>query len=151
MTEVFLMPLTNWLFAAARLRMLAAANVTEAIANVALSIILGRRFGLIGIAMGTVIPLLVVQICWVAPYACKSLNISFRRFATLIIPGAVAATIFLVSALLLRSVAANNGYVGLIGAASLISLVYWPIVFFACLGKQDRGFIWRAVAAPAAQ
>jgi O-antigen/teichoic acid export membrane protein len=151
MTEVFLMPLTNWLFAAAKLRMLAAANITEAIANIALSIILGRMFGLIGIAMGTVIPLLVVQICWVAPYACKSLNISLRRFATLIIPGAMAATVFLVSALLLRSVAATNGYAGLILAATVISLVYWPIVFFTCLGKQDRGFIWRAVAIPAAQ
>jgi O-antigen/teichoic acid export membrane protein len=151
MTEVFLMPLTNWLFATARLRMLAAANITEAIANITLSIILGKMFGLIGIAMGTVLPLLVVQLCWVAPYACKSLNISLRRFVMLIIPGALAATVFLMVALLLSGIAASNGYVGLVIAATLITLVYWPTVLFACLGKQDREFIWRAVAVPARQ
>jgi O-antigen/teichoic acid export membrane protein len=151
MTEVFLMPLTNWLFAAAKLRMLAVANVTEAITNITLSIILGKMFGLIGIAMGTVLPLLVVQVFWVAPYACKMLNISFRQFAMLIIPGVVAATVFLGSALSLRSIAANNGYVGLLCAGTLITLVYWPTVLLTCLGKHDRGFIWRAIAVPAAQ
>jgi|SoiMethySBSTD1v2_1073268.scaffolds.fasta_scaffold00327_19 O-antigen/teichoic acid export membrane protein len=151
MTEVALIPLTNWLFASARHRMLAIANLTEALVNIALSIILGKMFGLIGIAMGTVIPLLVFQIGWVAPYACKGLGISRRRFAMLIVPGALAATVFLIVALALRNVAVSNGYVGLILAGGVITLVYWPTVLFACLGKQDRGFIWRAVAVQAAQ
>ena len=150
MTELFLMPMTNWLLASARHRMLAIANLSEAIVNVTLSLILGKLYGLIGIALGTVIPLLAFQLCWVAPYACRSLKIDFRRFAGLVFPGALSAAIFAVLALALETTAEHNGYMGIIAAGAILTVVYWPAVLFTCLDKHDRGFIWRAIALPAA-
>ena len=75
MTELFLTPLTNSLLALAKHRVLAIANIIEAFCNLGLSIILGKMFGLVGIALGTTIPLLVMQLFWVAPYAARELNI----------------------------------------------------------------------------
>jgi O-antigen/teichoic acid export membrane protein len=149
MTELFLMPLTNWLLASARHRMLAIANLTEAVANVVLSIVLGKILGLIGIALGTVIPLLLVQLCWVAPYACRSLNISMRRLAELTIPAAISASIFLVLSLTLEGTAASHGYIGIITAGAALTIVYWPAVLFTCLDKHDRGYIRRAIVVSA--
>jgi O-antigen/teichoic acid export membrane protein len=148
MTEVFLLPLTNWLLAAAKHRMLAIANLTEALVNVALSIILGRMFGLVGVALGTVIPLMAFQVFWVAPYACRQVGLGTRRFVALAIPGVVAIVVFVAVSTLLASVVRSNGYLGVFAAGAIISLVYWPAVFFFCFSPADRVVIWRALPIP---
>jgi O-antigen/teichoic acid export membrane protein len=145
MTELFLMPLTNSLFASAKHRSLAIANLTEAIVNIAMSIVLGRLYGLLGIALGTSIPLLAVQLFWVAPYGCRSLGISVGRFARLALPAVVAIVVFVLVSSALTGVAASNGYVGLVLAAAGITLVYWPAVIALCLTSDDRGRIWSAL------
>lgn len=145
MTELFLMPLTNSLFASAKHRPLAIANVTEAFANIALSIILGRMYGLLGVALGTMIPLLIVQLLWVVPYGCRSLDIAVRRFARLALPAAIAIGIFALVSSALADVAIANGYIGVILAGAGISLVYWPAVIFLCLTGHDRHRIWSAL------
>ncbi len=94
MTDLFLTPLTNSLWASAKHRMLAFANITDAVCNLVLSIVLGRKFGLVGIALGTTIPLILVQLFWVAPYACRTLNIGVLQFVGLLRPAAVAVSVF---------------------------------------------------------
>ena len=145
MTELFLMPLTNSLFASAKHKSLAIANVTEAVVNIGLSIVLGRLYGLLGVALGTMIPLLVVQLLWVAPYGCRSLDIPLGRFARLAVPAVIAIVIFAVVATALAGVAISNGYVGVILAATGISVVYWPMVIALCLTRHDRNRIWIAL------
>jgi hypothetical protein len=139
------MPLTNSLFASAKHRSLAIANVTEAIVNVGLSIVLGRMYGLVGVAFGTLIPLLVVQLFWVAPYGCRSLGISVGRFARLAVPAAIAVAVFTIVSSALARVAVSDGYAGVIVAGAGISLVYWPAVTALCLTKDDRSRIWKAL------
>jgi O-antigen/teichoic acid export membrane protein len=149
LTEVFLMPLTNWLYAAARHRMLAGANAAEAVVNIVLSIILGRQFGLVGVALGTVIPLLLMQLAWVAPHACRSLGLGSRRFLMLAKPGLTSILVVGSTGYLIQRIANANGYLGVVAAATIITAVYWPVVLFLCLGGQDRDFIWRALPLPA--
>lgn len=145
MTELFLMPLTNALLAAAKHRMLAIANCTEAAVNVALSIGLGYSFGLLGVAFGTVIPLLLVQLAWVAPYACRTLEISSARFFTLLLPAVMAIAVFLTIAVLARSLVDYDGYVGVILGGGAVTLVYWPTVLFCCVNRWDRQRLWNAL------
>jgi O-antigen/teichoic acid export membrane protein len=148
MADLFLVPLTNWLLAAAEHRMMAIANLTEAVVNVILSIVLGRTLGLVGVALGTVIPLVAVQGLWVAPYACRSVGISPGQFCRLALPGALSAMVFLSTAFPLAGVVSNNGYLGIVIVASTITLVYWPTVLFLCLGRRDRALIWGALPLP---
>ena len=149
MTEVFLLPLTNWLYASANHKMLAIANIIEAMVNVALSIILGRKFGLVGVAIGTVVPLLLMQLFWVLPQASRLLEVPIRRFVALAIPAAISISTVMVAAVLVRATADSNGYVGIVLAGAVMTAIYWPIVLFVCLGRQHRGFIWRALPLPA--
>jgi O-antigen/teichoic acid export membrane protein len=145
MTELFLTPLLNSLLASAKHRMLAIANVTEAFCNLGLSILLGKMFGLIGVALGTTIPLLVMQLFWVGPYAARQLNIGLGSLIRLAVPAASAIAVFTVLSMLLRSVAWQNGYVGVIAGGAITTVIYWPIVVFVCLTREDRARLWHAL------
>ena len=149
MTDLFLTPLTNSLWASAKHRMLAIANVTDAVCNVVLSIALGRKFGLVGVALGTTIPLILVQLFWVAPYACRTLNIGLLQFVGLLRPAAVAVSVFAGLALLLGSASNDNGYLGIVTAGTIATVIYWPIALFACLTRDDRNRLWKALPLPA--
>ncbi len=49
----------------------------EAMANLILSLILIQSLGLIGVALGTAIPILIAELGIILPYALKKLNISW--------------------------------------------------------------------------
>lgn len=56
--------------------------VIEALANVALSLTLVYGVGLVGVALGTVLPLYLVELGLLLPYALKRLEIAPRRLLT---------------------------------------------------------------------
>jgi O-antigen/teichoic acid export membrane protein len=55
-------------------------GMVEAAANLTLSIVLARRMGLEGVAWGTVIPSLALQILFWPRYICRTLEISVREY-----------------------------------------------------------------------
>lgn len=57
-------------------RRLLVISVVDAIANVVLSVILAYRFGVLGVALGTMIPTTLVGWLWVVPLAIRRLGIS---------------------------------------------------------------------------
>jgi len=52
----------------------------ETIANVALSLVLMQYFGLIGVALGTLIPVVIVELGILLPYAFRTLQMSWTSF-----------------------------------------------------------------------
>jgi O-antigen/teichoic acid export membrane protein len=73
---------TRILFGMARHKPLAIALLIEGIANLILSIILIRRFGIVGDAVGTAIPLLCTSLIFLPYYLCRLLGIRLREFVT---------------------------------------------------------------------
>lgn len=57
-------------------RLLAASNMTMAASNLVLSVLLVRRFGLVGVAIGTLIPLVITSLFVVFPAACRLVKAS---------------------------------------------------------------------------
>ncbi len=53
----------------------------EALANIGLTLILIKPFGLLGVALGTAIPVFVVELFAFLPYALKQLNFPIKQFA----------------------------------------------------------------------
>ena len=68
---------TTLLKGAGRHSLLAGANLLMALANLALSIALVGRYGLIGVALGTLIPLAVISILVLFPAACRRVELPF--------------------------------------------------------------------------
>jgi O-antigen/teichoic acid export membrane protein len=70
----------NALYATMHQKAYAKVNIAEAVANLILSIILARRFGLLGIALGTLIPSIVVR-AFVQPWVIeRHLGVPVRNY-----------------------------------------------------------------------
>lgn len=55
-------------------------SVSDAVANVILSVILAFQFGVLGVALGTMIPTTLVGIFWVVPLTVNRLNIPWKTY-----------------------------------------------------------------------
>ena len=72
----------------------AVVSIAEAIANLTLSLILVRKYGIVGVALGTMISLLIVKIFVMPVYVSKIANVSlFNYIKVLIVPVIIASVI----------------------------------------------------------
>ena len=78
----------NLLFAMAKHKYLALINLGEAIANVALSVALARPLGLVGVAAGTAIPLLVCRLGVMPVVVSRLTGLTVRRWYANMLPAA---------------------------------------------------------------
>ena len=69
----------------------AVATIVEAVANLTLSIILVRRYGIVGVALGTLVPMLIVKILVMPVYVSRVAGVNLRRYVESLLPSAVAA------------------------------------------------------------
>jgi O-antigen/teichoic acid export membrane protein len=129
----------------ARHKTFAAVVIVEAFINLALSIILAKRMGIVGIALGTLIPLMLTTVFFLPPYLCRLLQVPLLTFlktsylapAGLCVP--MAATLFF-----LRHLFPARNYPELIiqvvvGAAVYMAGLTWLFFKYESLGIQLRG------------
>jgi O-antigen/teichoic acid export membrane protein len=62
-----------------RYRVISLLSLGEAITNLVLSIVLARRIGIVGVALGTTIPLTVMAIACYMPFACRLIGLPYSR------------------------------------------------------------------------
>ena len=75
-------PLVSVVYAVGTFKPLALATAIEAALNLAASLWLGSRVGVIGVAWGTLVPLLLVRIAIVTPWAASLAGIKPRELLT---------------------------------------------------------------------
>lgn len=71
--------LRAFLFALGIVRVPATIFVVEAVVNLTLSVALCKRYGIEGVAWGTAIPVIVIELGILLPYALKNLGLSWSR------------------------------------------------------------------------
>jgi O-antigen/teichoic acid export membrane protein len=121
-------PLGNVLLATGHHRLVAWVSLGEALANLALSVALVRPLGILGVAIGTAVPIVAANLFVLLPAACRQTGIGVGAFvrgvATAPLAGimpATAAVVFLRRALppaSLLMVVAEGAIVGVVYAAS---------------------------------
>ena len=102
----------------------------EAIANLALTLILLKPFGLVGVALGTAIPIVVVELCVLLPYALSILH--FRKahfFQGVVIPQVLP-------------LASLWGYSFAVGVTFVVSPSWLPVLLVAAGGGVVLGASW---------
>ncbi len=94
--------------------------MSEAIANLILSLILIQSMGLIGVALGTAIPILIAELGIILPYAMKKLNISTGLLLrTAIVPTLAPLLVLLgYSYYLPQFIQVQNSWITLVGVAA---------------------------------
>ena len=143
---VIQIPTVNFLYGTSRHRFFAITNCVEGITNVALSIILIRSYGLVGVALGMAIATVVAKLIILPFVVCRALNISLLRYYLCYTLPNVAKPIFFMIAIYVAAhyfFAAD--YVRLSVIAFVVFVLYVPYIFFVGFNKQERSLLLSAI------
>ncbi|HEY1912074.1 MAG TPA: oligosaccharide flippase family protein [Vicinamibacterales bacterium] len=86
-------PLGNILLGTGRHRLVACVALGEALVNLALSVVLVRRFGMLGVAIGTGAPVFAANLFILLPVACRQFRLSLWTFLRLTLAAPLAGAI----------------------------------------------------------
>ncbi len=127
-------------------RFYAISNLMEGVANLVLSLILVKKFGIFGVAMGTAIPMVITKLFVQPIYTCKFIGLKVNKYYTeILLPIAIKCFfIFYFSWLIFRGFVAPN-YL-LLGGLALTQLIFFLIfiVFFG-FNRTERSYLSKVV------
>jgi O-antigen/teichoic acid export membrane protein len=123
-------PLGNILLGTGRHRLVAFVSLGEAVANLVLSVFLVRRLGLLGVAVGTGVPVFIANLFILAPAACRQLNVRVLDFARAVAVGPlVGALIAAVAGALVRDALPPQSLPAIIGEGAAVGVIYFAAVW----------------------
>jgi len=138
-------PAASLLYGVSRHRFIAILNTAEGVVNLGLSLWLVRIYGMLGVALGTLLPMIFARMVIQPAYVCRVLGIVPRDYARRIAPtlGVIAAALLLPLALSIRFVKPDYVSLLLVGSASALSYVFMLWKFALTTGESRM--IWRAL------
>lgn len=138
-------PSVTYLMGVSKHRYLAVQTLIEGIFNLALSIYWGRTYGMVGVAMGTLVPMFVAKIILQPAYVCRSAGVSLSQYYLKDFGRAVAAPAmcsFMVWALLFRTVTLTN-LAWLIPIVLLQASLTLSLSFYLVFDSAERRLVVR--------
>ena len=106
-------------------RYLAVTSLASGLANLTLSLILVKRIGLLGVALGTLIPTMIEALFFVLPYAMREIGVGLKEaLAEMILPAVLPAAPMLVVLYALREILQPESFFSILVVAGIGLLVY---------------------------
>ena len=138
-------PSVSLLYATSRHRFFALFNAMEGVANLVLSIILVRRYGMIGVALGTMLPMAVIKLLIQPVYLCRVSDIPYWSYIgrTARTIAAALCSLAIPAWISMRFVAPNYG--ALIGVGLVSALLYGIPLWFFELTAAEAGTLGRVI------
>lgn len=117
-------------------------RIVEAILNVVISIALVNRYGIIGVAIGTAVPHMLLALIVLPPYAVRQLNMSlFDYFKQGYLRPIAAAAVFAAGCLLAKQIVQFTTFFEFFGTVLVICVVYLVVSYFMILSTNERGVV----------
>jgi O-antigen/teichoic acid export membrane protein len=133
-------PLGNILLGTGQHRLVAYVSLGEALANLVLSVFLVRRFGMLGVAVGTAVPVLFVNVFIMVPAVCRQFRLTYAGFLHRILPAPCSGVIPAVAlCLILRLKYPPTSVPTILLEGALVGIVYLLAVFAIGFDRQVRG------------
>ena len=139
------MPAITLLYATSKHRFYAVANLCEASANVVLSLALVHKYGALGVALGTMIPMLIVKVFVQPVYFCHFCGIPYRQYVGRVLRtlGYIAIGLAVPAIMAIRWVKPSYPWLMAVGAASLV--IYAIPFFWLELSAGEADVLARAI------
>jgi O-antigen/teichoic acid export membrane protein len=119
-------------------RSLAKWSLMSAVTNLAISILLARRFGLVGVAIGSLIPMSIMNGAARIPAACREVQLPLGRFLrTAALPTLWPAVIPCALLASIRDSLGTNVFL-IVGAAAAAGLLYAALFLGAAISGDER-------------
>jgi len=117
-----------------------------AISNLVLSVVLVRWYGLIGVAIGTLIPMVVFSMFVVFPAACRRVELSrWTVFRESIWPAAWPAIVMAAFILLARRYGGDASWSWMMVQAMLAALIYAALFLSFAISRAERDWYFNKV------
>jgi O-antigen/teichoic acid export membrane protein len=130
---------TTILKGAGRVRYLAFVNMTTGLVNLALSALLVTRFGLIGVAVGTLVPIAFSTTLVLFPAACRHVQLPVAAAVRHAVwPAMWPAAVVSVCLILIRSVVSSGTLLAVLLEAAVAAALYLALFFLIAIGSRDR-------------
>lgn len=138
-------PLGNILLGTGRHRLVAFVSLGEAIANLVLSVLLVRRFGLLGVAIGTGVPVFIANLFILLPAACRQVGISVAGFArSVAVAPVVGALIAALAGALVRQLWPPESIPAILVEGTAVGIIYlsavWTLGFTTAVRERYTAF-----------
>jgi len=145
MFALWQVPSVHLLFGISRHRYFAAMNWIEGTANLALSIWLARKIGILGVAVGTLIPIAISKLLVQPAYVCHAAGFPFRKYVAMMgrTLAIVAAALAVPLMATLRFAAPDYKILFAVGAFSAACFI--PVVFRFAFTTEERQVLWHVV------
>ena len=119
-------------------KLLAFSNITMAVSNLVLSIVLVHWYGLVGVALGTLLPMIATSMFLVFPAACRRLQLRpFQVVRQSVLPVAWPAAVMAAFLLATRMVN-RNGWAFLLFQTVVGGLVYLSLFLRFAISRNER-------------
>jgi len=137
---------TTLLKGAGRVRYLAFVNIATGLANLIISALLVKPYGLVGVAIGTAVPVAVSTIFLLFPAACRRVDLPIgTAFRFAIWPGLWPAVVVALALQAVKLVSPGT-LIAVLGEAAFASALYF-VLFALAIGRRDRSeYISKALA-----
>lgn len=137
--DLFQQPGIGLMYALNKHRYYAAATMAEGIANVLLSILLASRYGIIGVAMGTAIPMIFVKLFIQPVYVSRIIGLRLKDYAIATSPPFVVSIVLLFAHAFLIyfshiDVTKTKSFLILIIGATIVGMIY---CILTCIGSKN--------------
>jgi len=135
-------PSSQILYGTSRHKFCAVTNSIEAVCNLALSLILVRRYGIYGVALGTAIPMLILNVAVLPIYVCGVVGLDIKTYYLKVIaPIAVKAlgTIFAFW-LIFKTLIQPDIYILVLISGLLLGLFSMVVLFIGFTSGERRYF-----------
>lgn len=119
-------------------------NTIEGLGNLILSVILVKRFGLMGVALGTAIPMLVIKLFVQPIYTCRIIKLSIPYYYARIIGNILLKSIIILSIfwLIIRNFIIPN-YLKLSIQITACLIIFSIVIFLGGLKTAERQYVKR--------
>lgn len=133
----------NVLYAMAKLPRLGVINVVEGILNLVLSMVLAHFMGIVGVALGTALPLLFFRLIVVPLYVVRLVGLSLRQYYATLGPTCLVTLVYLVAcALLARPLLALPSYLSVLVVVGIATPLYAAFIPFVAFQRDERHYLW---------
>lgn len=116
-------------------------NIGEGLMNLVLSIILVKRFGIIGVALGTAIPLIITKLLIQPLYVSRLLKINVVEYFMLILIPLLKGILVVMIPWLLISGYIRPVYLNLFMFGMMQAIIYLLIVYYIGFNRGDKDYL----------
>jgi len=138
-------PSVQLLFGISKHKFFAWLNSIEGGANLVLSILLARRYGILGVALGTMFPMLVTKLIVQPIYVCQVVGIPYFEYLRRMGKTLVTIVVAILIPLILTVKFATPNYKALGVVALLSAAVYTLVLWFLEFTPAEAKILERAI------